>query len=481
MRRIRRSQLNGASPRIAFGVAIMALSFTPARAQYATDFETLNASPGGEILTGQDGYYLPNVNGSQHAFAYSYAGNALGIPDNPRGGAVFVGGSGPGGGFFLRAQRNLNWNPGYYIITYDTCVRYDGGLPATQNVGSLSSQDSTVSATFIALSTWTDPNTADRWDADYIWYDSVGTQLTEKAPDPGFQNLSTNEWYERGTLIDLISNRILSVWVTNLSTQETVTYDPPDRFLRGGAAGAPAPTAYRLFVGGSGAGNIIAFDNVSITRYQFVNLPLLEMSGDCPGRGRFQVSHATPNGTVAFVYGFQAEDFIIPSGPCAGTELGIRNPILGGVARADANGVAVIEANLPASACDRVFVQALDVTTCTSSGVALVNFGRLDGKQCEYKIECLVVNNDCAGAVRALVKAIDPTARVVYIGDGCEGPIECDPGPLHKKITVQYSVNGGEPETCSMHLKLLFTGCVRPTPVPFTEAAGGVVGPCVDW
>ena len=54
-----------------------------AGAQYGSDFEALNGSAGGTVLTGQDMYYIPGGTNSIDFNVYTYSGNALGLPVNP--------------------------------------------------------------------------------------------------------------------------------------------------------------------------------------------------------------------------------------------------------------------------------------------------------------------------------------------------------------------------------------------------------------
>lgn len=96
----------------------------------------------------------------------------------------------------------------------------------------------------------------------------------------------------------------------------------------------------------------------------------LFVEGSCPGRISLRVERSTPHDRVAFAYAFGEGSFTIPSGPCAGIELGLDASVaLAGVARADGDGVALLEGDVPAAACGRVFVQALDVATCDTSSV----------------------------------------------------------------------------------------------------------------
>lgn len=114
--------------------------------------------------------------------------------------------------------------------------------------------------------------------------------------------------------------------------------------------------------------NAIALDNVAYTEGGGVSL---RVSGSCPGSMTFDASGATPGGAVAYIYAFGAGNVVIPSGPCAGTELGLNATAqLGGTETANAAGEATLTTNVPAAACGRVFVQALDVSSCTPSNVS---------------------------------------------------------------------------------------------------------------
>lgn len=95
----------------------------------------------------------------------------------------------------------------------------------------------------------------------------------------------------------------------------------------------------------------------------------LGLSGFCPGQITASASGATSGGTVAFIFASGTGSVTIPSGVCAGTQLGLNGSAqLIGTATANANGDATISGNAPAVACGG-FVQALDVSTCTPSNV----------------------------------------------------------------------------------------------------------------
>ena len=241
-----------------------------ATAQYFSDFEDplYMGSAGGTIITGQDGFYIP-VPDSQDGLVYLYAGNVLGIPQNPFGGKQFAGVTGtdiqpqP----FARAQRDVPYGDGTgtWTVSFDIAATFIGDLPSAQNIGSFSTQIFTGEATYIALARWSDPATAANWNADYVWFDAGGAQLIEEVADPGFQNLAIDHWYRWSTTFSLDTSQITEVSITDLTTNITSTNNPLDRYLFGGAGGAPTPTGFRLFAGALNVpGNTLAFDNVTI-------------------------------------------------------------------------------------------------------------------------------------------------------------------------------------------------------------------------
>ncbi len=97
---------------------------------------------------------------------------------------------------------------------------------------------------------------------------------------------------------------------------------------------------------------------------------VLTLDGACPGRVDVYASGATPGEWVAFIAANGPGSFVIPSGPWAGTVLG-----LDGTARlyktksADVNGTARISGVLPESLCGLIWLQALDLNNGATSNV----------------------------------------------------------------------------------------------------------------
>jgi hypothetical protein len=258
------------------GVGLLACG--AATAQYQTGFEapTFAGSPDGTVLAGQGNFYLPPGSDSVDYFVYTYADNALEIPPNPAGGGdQFVAGTGPGGSTAARGQRDMPWGSGVWTITYDAAAvwLHEPGDPAGDNLGSFSIQDHTsppdppASASFIHLFSWVNINYPSLgWRAFYLNYDAEDNETAAPGsrPGPEWAHLELNHWYRFSTTVDFDLNQIVEVSITDLTTGESATVNPTDWYLRGGAPGAPTPTGFRFFAGGTVPGNSVAWDNLSI-------------------------------------------------------------------------------------------------------------------------------------------------------------------------------------------------------------------------
>jgi hypothetical protein len=238
-----------------------------ATAQYSQDFDGLNGSPSGVILTGQDGYYLPTGPSSDVDFmVYTYAGNALGIVQNPEGGSQFIGGTGPGDGLvYARAQRNVTFGFGRWDLWYDFCGIFQGTPPGTNNLGSFSMRQA-ANTVHINLFTWVDPNNPTGIASTYVYYDANNVQspIPGTPPGPEWNNLTPNHWYRCRTTIDLDLNQIVEVGIRDLSSGNEAVYDPTGWYLYGGANPLELPDAIRFFGGGGGPGNTTCWDNAIV-------------------------------------------------------------------------------------------------------------------------------------------------------------------------------------------------------------------------
>jgi hypothetical protein len=259
-----------------------------AAAQYQNDFESLSASPAGVILTGQDAFYIPTGTTSVDFYAYTYAGNALGVPQNPQGGNQFVGGQGPGDGTtYARAQRDVNFGVGYgvWTITYDFCAGTLQPAPSSNNLGSFSIRYDDLNVHEIHLLSWVDPNNPTTYNAFYLKYDASGIQDAQPgtSPGPSWANLPVNHWFRAWTTLDLDQNLITQVGIIDLETMQQNVFNPTGWYLVGGAAGAPGPPLnFRFFAGGgSTPGNFTAWDNMSIAEAGTVTGACCLSDGTC--------------------------------------------------------------------------------------------------------------------------------------------------------------------------------------------------------
>jgi hypothetical protein len=254
---------------MAMVLCALSLAVPVANADYATGFEGLPASPFGEILTGQDGYYIPPGTTSTDFLVYTYDGNALGLPPNQAGEDQFIGGTGPAGGTYARAQRDMSFAEGAeWILAYDFAAAFLGAAPSANNLGSFSLRNEAAGVThYIHLMSWVDPNDPNSYNAFYMAHDIGGTQFPQpgESPGPAWEGLELNHWYRAWTRIDLALNMFLEVGIIDLETMEEWVVQPVDWYLEGGGGGASAvPENFRFFAGGGVAGNVLAFDNIDI-------------------------------------------------------------------------------------------------------------------------------------------------------------------------------------------------------------------------
>jgi len=230
-------------------------------------FESYSASAGGTVITGQDGWYIPPVGGID-GNVYTYAGNALGMSANPQGGANFAGGVSPTGSPpYVRAQHGVSFGGStLWTITADITAGSSTGFEQVGIYpGGFSLQSTSAQAfAFNSLADWEYASPGTTWSLGYQYYDAGGGgYYGPVVPGAAWQGLVQGHWYREGMTIDLLSNRVLAVWIQDLSGGPASVYNPADWYLLGGAGGVSGVDAIRLFVGNT-AGNMFALDNVSI-------------------------------------------------------------------------------------------------------------------------------------------------------------------------------------------------------------------------
>lgn len=236
-----------------------------ASADFCTDFENYQGLPGGFPLTGQFGWYLPAGSVTFNVYTY-FTGNPLGIPDNLEGGLFFVGGRGPGGGTFGRAQHDVTLSNTTWAWETDFCANFNG-VAAVNNVGSLSSQPGPAND-FILLCSWFPGSEGTRIQLGMIHYDAGGTQTAQPGDfaSPAWQNLPVRNWYRLTTKVNYATNLITEVSIRDITGGGAAQVtNPVGWYLEGGAGGSTTPqTAFRFFAGGSNEGCITAWDNVCL-------------------------------------------------------------------------------------------------------------------------------------------------------------------------------------------------------------------------
>lgn len=143
-----------------------------------------------------------------------------------------------------------------------------------------------------------------------------------------------------------------------------------------GRSSSPSLTADATLVAFSSLADDLVFPDINGVEDVFVygrRVMTLSVSPPCPGWVNASVTGANPGAPVVFFWGDPVATTIGTGLPCAGTVVGVTplgRPSPGYVLdMADQSGTAVAHtANMPASACGRIYLQAIDLSDCTTSG-----------------------------------------------------------------------------------------------------------------
>jgi hypothetical protein len=262
--------------------AILAVCGAATAQTFTSDFEAPAYVPG--LTTGQNGWYLPPVAGSQDHSVYAYTGNALLLSTNPSGGSQFDGGEGNATGP-ARAQHAVDFSSGgVWKTEFDCTGRWDTNVAATaiDNLGSYSLQVSTTARYFEQLMTWGSgaivpypggpvptnyTATFDRFHMPIGYFTAaLPASITFELPSAAWTDLLVNHWFHVTVKWDFTSAQILEVSIKDLTANgPTTTDDVTARgwYLQGGPNSPnPLPTDVRVFAGGNG--DISGWDNIQV-------------------------------------------------------------------------------------------------------------------------------------------------------------------------------------------------------------------------
>lgn len=95
---------------------------------------------------------------------------------------------------------------------------------------------------------------------------------------------------------------------------------------------------------------------------------VIDTDDPCPGVMSIDAVNAKPNHNIFYIYGFTAGVGPVVPG-CPGLHVGILAPKIAGSAVSDVNGYSSISGMVPAGACGKVVVQAVDQAGCEVSNV----------------------------------------------------------------------------------------------------------------
>lgn len=260
--------------KICFTVGVLSMAALGC-AQFSENFETVSASAAGTLLTGQNGWYLPSVGGVD-GNAFTYAGNTLGLASNPTGGNQFLGMSVVTANGTNRAQHAVSFASGdNWTIGYDFIGKFNGTLPAADNLGSVSLQDSTVSNYFQTIFQWLTPvdnsATATAFSANIGHFTTTGAAggaITFESPGAAWQSLPVNHWFRQTVTWNFATGLISSTTLKDITTGgATNTFSPTGWYLAGGennVSALPKPTDMRFFASGA-AGDVMGYDNLNVS------------------------------------------------------------------------------------------------------------------------------------------------------------------------------------------------------------------------
>jgi hypothetical protein len=117
---------------------------------------------------------------------------------------------------------------------------------------------------FIVLAGWDNSTTGSTWSSSYYVYDQFGNVQNVNGLSPGsaWTGLSQNHFYSESTVFDRNTNQIVSVSITDLTTDSTTSVSPVGWYMYGGTGAPLASNAFRF--AGLGPTNALLVDNVDL-------------------------------------------------------------------------------------------------------------------------------------------------------------------------------------------------------------------------
>lgn len=141
-----------------------------------------------------------------------------------------------------------------------------GNTYDTDYIGSFAVISTSASgAAFIVLDSWNNSSADSTWSSTYYVYDQNGNAQDPDGLSPGtaWTDLLQNHFYRESMVFDEYTNQILSVSITDLTTNSTTDASPAGWYLFSSAGVPLTPNAFRF--SGMGSTNGLLIDNVSLS------------------------------------------------------------------------------------------------------------------------------------------------------------------------------------------------------------------------
>ena len=220
-----------------------------------------NGTSAGVILSGQQGWINPTP-GLPDFKVYDYPSNALGFSANTLGQGQFIAGICGANQAYARTEKPVAFSANdVWTVSYLMATKFNGVVPATNNISKFSLQPAETTKSFNATAQWPNGATPTQWHYGYEVADLAGTMTGSNVyPNTAWRFLNSNQWYRFSTTFDLDTRELLYTTITNLATGVTTAQQPDAWYLTLGSD----PAAVRFFVGGTSFGNAIAVDHFSV-------------------------------------------------------------------------------------------------------------------------------------------------------------------------------------------------------------------------